>query len=114
MRAVKSEIKRVPIKIGQEWVVKSEHFMAFPNLNKRRAELIESGVKFKIIHPEEWHFLTDYGKVFFAKPHEILEHCKCLEDSKIDIKKNLENPKKVIEVKCSYMRKPKIKQNENI
>lgn len=107
-------IKKTEIKIGQEWIVESNHFMAFPNLNKRKVELIEIGIKFKIIHPEEWHFLTNNGKIFFAKPHDILEHCKCLEDSKIDIKKILETPKKVIEVKCSYMRKQKIKQNEDI
>ena len=107
-------IKKTEIKIGQEWIVESNHFMAFPNLNKRKAELIEIGIKFKIIHPEEWHFLTNNGKIFFAKPHDILEHCKCLEDSKIDIKKILETPKKVIEVKCSYMRRQKIKQNEDI
>lgn len=105
MGVVKSEVKIIPIKIGQEWVVDSNHFMAFPNLNKRKAELIESGIKFKIIHPEEWHFLTDSGKVFFAKPHDILEHCKCLQDLIIDIEKILNNPKNKKDVKCSYMRK---------
>lgn len=113
MRAVKSEIKRVPIKIGQEWVVRSEHFTAFPNLNKRRAELIESGIKFKIIHPEEWHFITDYGKIFFAKPHDIYENCECLSISKVDFKDLLENSKKV-EVQCSYMKKKKKNKHENI
>lgn len=107
-------IQKIEIKIGQKWIVDSNHFMAFPNLNKRKSELIKNGTKFKIVHVEEWHFLTDNGKIFFAKPHEILEHCKCLEDFKIDIKKILQNPKKEIEVKCSYMRKPKIKKNENI
>lgn len=105
MGVIKSQTKIIQIKIGQEWIVDSNHFMAFPNLNKRKAELIESGIKFKIIHPEEWHFLTDYGKVFFAKPHDILEHCKCLEDSNIDIKKILDAPKKVIEVKGRYKKK---------
>jgi hypothetical protein len=106
-------IQKIEIKIGQEWIVESNHFMAFPNLNKRRAELIEKGVKIKIIHPEEWHFITDIGKVFFSKPHDILEHCKCLEDSKIDIKKILNTPKKVIEVRGRY-KLTKIKLNEDI
>ena len=98
-------IKKIEIKIGQEWTVDSNHFMAFPNLNKRNAMLIDNGTKFKIIHPEEWHFLTDNGKIFFAKPHDILEHCKCLEDSKIDIKKIIETPKKVIEIRGTYKNK---------
>jgi len=114
MGNVKSETRMIQIKIGQEWIVNSNHFMAFPNLNKRKPELIKIGTKFKILHVEEWHFLTDYGKVLFAKPHDILEHCKCLDDFTIDIKKIIETPKKEVEVKCNYMRKANTKKNEDI
>jgi hypothetical protein len=115
MEIIKSEKFKTEIKIGQNWIVESNHFMAYSNLNKRKEELICNGTEFKIIHPEEWHFLTESGKVFFAKPHDILEHCKCLEDSKIDIKKILNTPKKVIEVRGRYKNKlTKIKLNEDI
>lgn len=106
-------IQKTEIKIGQKWIVDSNHFMAFPNLNKRKSELINNGTKFKIVHIEEWHFLTDNGKIFFAKPHEILEHCKCLED-KIDIKKIIQNTKKSIDVKGRYKKHVKNLKNEDI
>lgn len=109
MEIIKSVKPKNEIKIGQNWKVESNHFMAYPNLNKRRAELICIGTKFKIIHPEEWHFITESGKVFFAKPHDILEHCKCLDDNGINIKKILDSSKEKKEVKCDYMRKIKKK-----
>lgn len=98
-------MQKIEIKIGQNWIVESNHFMAFPNLNKRKAELIESGIKFKIIHPDEWHFITDYGKVFFAKPHGILEHCRCLDDTNVNIKKILDSTREKKEVKGRYKKK---------
>ena len=112
MEIIKSKKPKTEIKIGQNWIVESNHFMAFHKLNKRRAELICIGTKFKIIHPKEWHFITESGKVFFAKPHDILEHCKCLDDNSVNIKKALDSAKEKKEVKCSYMKKNN--KNENI
>lgn len=91
---------KTEIKIGQEWIVDSNHFMAFPNLNKRKSELIDNGTKFKIIHVEEWHFITNSGKVYFAKSHEILEHCKLLDDSFI-----IDDANKKNEIHGAYVRK---------
>ncbi len=84
------------IKIGQVWKVNSNHFMAFPKLNKRVPELIPNGTKFKILYPEEWHFITDDCKIFSAKPHKILEHCTCVSEEKIDILKIINPPKRKI------------------
>jgi hypothetical protein len=105
MEIIKSGKFKTEIKIGQNWIVKSNHFMAFPNLNKRKAQLIFIGTKFKIIHPEEWHFLTESGKVFFAKPHEILEHCRCLDDISVNIEKILDSTREKKEVKGRYKKK---------
>ena len=102
------------IKVGQKWEVFSKHFMAFHRLKKHKPELIPAFSKFEILYPEEWYFRLDDGRVFFAKPHDILEHCNCLDDKTINIKKILETPKKVIEVKGRYKYKLPKTKNENI
>ncbi len=84
------------IKVGQLWKVNSNYFMAYPKLNKRVPELIQIETKFKIIHPEEWHFTIGSDKIFFAKPHEILEHCICLTEDKIDMLGIINPPKRKI------------------
>ncbi len=84
------------IKIGQLWQVNSNYFMAFPKLNKRVPEIIPNGTKFKITHPEEWHFNIGGDKIFFAKPHKILEHCICLDGTKISVSEIVNPPKRKI------------------
>lgn len=73
------------IKVGQKWQVFSNHFMAFHRLKKHKAELIPAFSEFEIMHLEEWHFRLDDGRMFFAKPHEILEHCKIINSKKSTI-----------------------------
>lgn len=102
MEIIIGEKFKTQIKSGQQWKVNTEHFMAYPELSKRKACLLFIGTKFTITHFPEWHFVTEFGKKFWVKPHEILEHCECLTIEEISIKKILETPKKVIEVKGKY------------
>ena len=79
MEIIKGDKFRTEIKVGQKWKVFSKHFTAFHRLKKHKAELIPAFSKFEILYPDEWHFRLDDGRIFFAKPHEILEHCEIVD-----------------------------------
>lgn len=70
------------IEIGQKWKVYTPHFLATHELSKHRKTRITIGSEIEILHHHAWHFKTNDGNLYYAKPDAILENCTLINSPK--------------------------------